>query len=404
MTAQELYEIVRKEIDVRASSDPLYRGIQKKIDDKNADFSDTARLSGLLSEILGDKLAKHILELPPNEGRSEVCQQLLRDHFNETGQKFEQVQSQLDRTKGIDLGTVTPEFPAERVKQVSDSLDDTTVPDATIQRRCRGAVSNVANSMHDSFIRKNAEVRADLGLKPIIQRFGAGCCKWCAEISGKWRFGEQPDDVFRRHDNCTCIIVYDTQVLRGKKDENGKYTRTWEGVDPKEVERNGFTPATFTPEQAQRAEQNQLGQITRLTPEQARNLSLTTGGNDGRINTNGEETIRNIFSQFDKRSKDSSPIVDGIIENHECLSSFTPESMKKMLEDLGYEVKPLGGKSSLKGIPFEEGGGYRTAFGGDGYFQYHPKKNSHHDGEYWKVGNGERKMHRYEMDGTPKIK
>ena len=76
MTAQELYEIVRKEIDVRAFYDPNYRAIQKKIDEQKADFNDTARLSKLLSQILGEKLAKHILELPPDEGRSELCQQL----------------------------------------------------------------------------------------------------------------------------------------------------------------------------------------------------------------------------------------------------------------------------------------------------------------------------------------
>lgn len=48
--------------------------------------------------------------------------------------------------------------------------------------------------------------------------------------------------------------------------------------------------------------------------------------------------------------------------------------MKFMLEKPGYEVKPLGSKSSLKGVPLEKGGGYRATFGGDGYFQYHPEK------------------------------
>ena len=271
MTEQELYQIVRREIDARASTDPVFRQHQKNIDMEKGNFTDSAQCSRILAETLGENLANHILELPPNEGRSEVCQRLLKDHFDEISRNFEQVQSNLDREKGIQLQTQFPEFPAERAKTVGDSLKDTTVSNETIQRRCRNAVSNVANSMHDNLIKENAKIRHDLGLKPIIQRFGSGCCKWCAEISGKYRFGEQPDDIFRRHDNCTCIIIYDTQVLRGAKTENGGRSKTWTEVSPEEVIAEGFTPTAFTQEEARQLEQSQLSQIARLSPRQARN-------------------------------------------------------------------------------------------------------------------------------------
>ena len=89
-----------------------------------------------------------------------------------------------------------------------------------------------------------------------------------------------------------------------------------------------------------------------------------------------------------------------IFENHEALAAFTHDSMKSFLEECGYEVRPLGSSSSLKGMRFEQGGGYRVAFGGDGYFQYHPENGSHHDKkEYWKVSNGEWGKKRYDMGG-----
>ena len=75
--------------------------------------------------------------------------------------------------------------------------------------------------------------------------------------------------------------------------------------------------------------------------------------------------------------------------------------MKTMLEDIGLEVKPLG-KGNFKGVPFEDGGGYRINFGGDGLFGYHSKERSHHRGAYWKISNGKGK-HRYDLDGN-KIK
>ena len=129
------------------------------------------------------------------------------------------------------------------------------------------------------------------------------------------------------------------------------------------------------------------------TPE-----SVENSGDSGIIYTEGMLAIRDAFAN----ATTSDEVVDAIINNHEALADFTPETMKKMLTDLGYDVKPLGSRSSLKGLPFEEGGGYRVSFGGDGYFQYHPEKGSHHEDAYWKIGNGRKGMQRYDMDGNPK--
>lgn len=123
----------------------------------------------------------------------------------------------------------------------------------------------------------------------------------------------------------------------------------------------------------------------------------SSGGGGSSKKAKIEDAFRNNVS-----SKSSKEIVNTVIENHDALSEFTPESMKSFLEKCGYDVKPLGSKSSLNGQRFEDGGGYRILFGGDGYFQYHPKKASHHKNEYWKIGNGERGVHRYEMDGRIK--
>lgn len=108
-----------------------------------------------------------------------------------------------------------------------------------------------------------------------------------------------------------------------------------------------------------------------------------------------------IFDAF-VSGKDSDEIVDIIIEHHKGLKYILPAEMKKYLEENGYTVTPLGSKSTLYGIPFEQGGGYRTNFGGDAYFQYHPARGSHHDNkEYWKITNGRRGANRYDMDGNP---
>lgn len=317
MTAQELYQIVRKEIDVRASTDPVYRTIQKKIDDQKADFNDTARLSRLLSQILGEKLAKHILKLPPDEGRSELCQQLLKDFFDEINHKLAQVQRSQDQKNGISLNPVQPSFPTERVQNVAGSLNDTTEPDSTIQRRCRNAVSNVANAMHDSFIQENAKFRNDAGLQVTITRTGgADCCEWCAEVSGSFTgYNRELKEVFRRHDNCTCTITYTSSKTRsrlvGESDGAGGTTSKWVESRKSWQEKPilpDVRPTRFTQEQAKRFETEQLrkqgfvrdGDGIRLISS-----DLTNGGNGGRISTGGKITDRNFmyYENFEKQAR-----------------------------------------------------------------------------------------------------
>ncbi|RGW49783.1 hypothetical protein DWV67_13995 [Dorea formicigenerans] len=81
--------------------------------------------------------------------------------------------------------------------------------------------------------------------------------------------------------------------------------------------------------------------------------------------------------------------------------AYTPEGLKKALEKAGYEVKPLG-RGSLKGIPFEEGGGFRVSYDGDGYLQYHPETNSHHGEAYYKTSSGRTGTKRYNLNGDEK--
>ena len=81
------------------------------------------------------------------------------------------------------------------------------------------------------------------------------------------------------------------------------------------------------------------------------------------------------------------------------LGAYTPTSLKAKLESSGYEVKTLG-RGALKGISFEDGGGYRVNFGNDGLLQYHPEENSHHGSAYYKISTGKAGINRYDISGN----
>jgi len=347
LTEQELYQIVRKEIDVRAFYDPNYRAIQKKIDEQKADFNDTARLSRLLSQILGEKLAKHILELPPDEGRSELCQQLLKDFFDEINHKLAQVQSSLDKKNGISLNPVQPSFPTERAQNVAGSLNDTTEPDSTIQRRCRNAVSNVANAMHDSFIQVNAKFRNNAGLFVQVTRTGgAECCDWCAQVSGTfWGYNRDLREVFRRHDNCTCTITYSSSKTRsrlvGESDGAGGTTHKWVESQKSWQEKPTLPdvhPTRFTPEQAKRFETEQLrkqGFVRDGDGVKWIGNNLTNSGDSGRIEQRKPLRISmQFFASSKKENKNISKSSDR--ELRKSIDSWA----KRAEEHKGYIQNP----------------------------------------------------------------
>lgn len=240
--------------------DPEIRAAEKKIAEGNADFSDTSRMFWRRSELLGDYMHGIVPDLAP-EDRERLAEALLRMGYNDTNGVLVPLQEALDEPLGVHLTPVVPKYPAERVATVAHALMDPTVPEEKIVRRAGAPVANVNMSFHDKFMEENARIRAKLGMKPTITRYGSGCCKWCSEVAGRYRFGEQPKDIFRRHDNCGCTIIYDNQVLRGRETSSGR-SKTWEEVDPKLVEAQGFTPTVNSPEQSEKFQENALNRLT----------------------------------------------------------------------------------------------------------------------------------------------
>lgn len=256
MTVQALYDEFQK----KCALDSELRALKQKIESGSADFSDTAAYSQRVSKLLGKTLSKHIDGIPAGE-REKICKWLLQEQYKGTNSICEVVQMALDEAQGIHLKPVKPKFPAERVQQVAHALEDPTVKPEVIQRRANAPVANVSMSFHDDYIKENAKIRAKLGMKPTITRYGSGCCSWCSAVAGRYRFGDQPKDIFRRHDNCDCTIIYDNQVLRGRETSSGR-SKTWEEVDPAQVEKLGFTPTINSHEQAKKLQEKALEQLT----------------------------------------------------------------------------------------------------------------------------------------------
>ena len=221
MTAQE--DLAR-----RIERDSICRAVQKKIDEGKADFTDTARYTDRAAELLGMVLAAYVPDIPPDE-RETLCKALLRQRYLDTNAMLDAVQRALDDAQGLHLAPQIADYPEERVDQAAHSLADETVPMETIVRRAKSAPATIARSFHDDYIEKNAAFRSSAGLKCYITRNAATkCCEWCTRMAGRYRYGEEPEDVYRRHDNCSCTVTYES----GRQRQDVWSKRTWEVPEP----------------------------------------------------------------------------------------------------------------------------------------------------------------------------
>lgn len=83
-----------------------------------------------------------------------------------------------------------------------------------------GPVWNIGQSFYDQYVEANVRFRQSSGFRmKIIRRQVGKCCDWCAKLSGIYYADKAPDDIYRRHDNCKCMVTTTT--------EKGDYRDVW---------------------------------------------------------------------------------------------------------------------------------------------------------------------------------
>jgi len=248
-----------KKASKAAQSDEKLKALVRKIEDGEADFQDMAVYSERLSKLIGSVLA--------DEGAdAEAAEKVMQEYYRHINAKEAKVQAALDRKANLHIRPQKAKFPAERVRQAAQSLEDKTVEQEVIERRARNAVANIANSFHDDYIQENAYFRSNAGLRCYVARIGASkCCAWCAEVAGRFEVGSEPSDFWRRHDNCTCQISYENNKVRQRLSGQGKGWKVDSETQRRRAQRIQYKPITLNSEQARELEAQKLSQYRGLT-------------------------------------------------------------------------------------------------------------------------------------------
>ena len=226
----ELLEKIQNSFDQKVSADKTIVAFLKKVEEGTATMEELSLYGRKLGDHLAEALLKNItLEaLPDNRLYFNIADRILettmRNNYDLVNAAAAAVQKSIDKANGIGLNAVKATYPEERVMAVINGVSDKTATWETIQRRMDEPVRNISQSFVDDFVMANIMFRSKAGLKTHIVRSTFGkCCEWCEELAGSYRYPEDvPKDVFRRHDNCRCTVVY-----KSEKGTQDVWTKRW---------------------------------------------------------------------------------------------------------------------------------------------------------------------------------
>lgn len=249
-------------------------------------------------------------------------------------------QEAMNRRAELGMKAKAPELDSGRVYGLANKVAAAAGDPEQIEKILSEPVKNFAQHVVDATLKRNADFQVSAGLRPRIVRKARGTC--CAWCAALEGTYDYPD---------VPDDVY-------RRHERCRCSVEYDPDDKKGLRQDVWTKDWTTPEDR---------------------------------------------AKIEERERLGTSVIKSLIEDPRELGGYTPGELKRALEAQGYKVKPLS-DGKLKGIPLEEGGGFKVNFSDGGVLMYHPEKWSHHKGAYYKISTGKSGRHRYALDGTEKLK
>lgn len=238
-----LEQTVRRRFTELFEKDKTIESIYKKLRMGRATYADAGVFAQEVGTILADVFKGvdytdvDLLDLAFN-----VVGNALNQNIALTDLVCESVQSTLNEAAGIGMNPVKPFHDPTRVTGIQKLVAEAEDPNALFVILNEPVITNAMSNV-DSWVETNADFQGKAGLDPIIVRKWSGSypshdtkhTDWCEKLAGEWEYGDEPYNVYRRHEGCRCTVEYFpnkkakgriTALSKGEKDTTGILERT----------------------------------------------------------------------------------------------------------------------------------------------------------------------------------
>lgn len=213
--APKLIEDITEEFHKLYNSSGAIQSLLKKVQQGTATYAEAQQYSLAVSRLIGKAYESHISSATLPDGKmyyniaSRLIPSTLDENYKLVSDYAVKVQQALNASAGLGLKAQTAEQNRDRVDGLvnlasnADQYDDAS-------EKLLTAIENYSLNIVDETIKANADFQYHTGLRPkIIRKAERKCCEWCSRLAGEYDYPDVPDDIYRRHENCRCIVEYD---------------------------------------------------------------------------------------------------------------------------------------------------------------------------------------------------
>lgn len=362
-------DVLKKRFKESVEKDGKLSKIRSKIQSgKNVSYKDAEDYAYRSGQLLSNTLKNGVTEemFDQQDDFRDLITPLLKQNYDYVSNATATVQETLNHDANIGMKAIQTEFDEGMANGISNKIASYDSFEDAEWLLGDPIVSN-SQGIVDDTLKANADFQYQSGMRPKVIRIAeSGCCEWCASLEGEYYYPDVPEEVWHRHANCQCEVIYDPGDGR-RKNVHGSTTR----------------------------HDNQIGYITK-TSSSTNNATSKIEKSPGRREIEvaiKEQAEKSIYAK-------NNVLVESIVKNHKELDKITPYELKTSLQNAGFTIKPLKqSKHGFNNLKFEEGGGYNVNVGCDGgVIRYHPEGGLHLVA-YYHVCSGKEGKHWYDLKG-----
>lgn len=211
----ELLKKIQSDFQKQFEKDSAIAELVKKLETGKATHIEAYTYAGRIGTILTEAYRKNLSGNALPEGKmwyniaERVITPTMKKNYEFISKYVSDVQTQLNKAAGIGIEAIKPAQNTDRIAGIINRLASEEDFDK-ISWILKEPIKTAAKSVVDDSIKANAEFHGKAGMQPkIIRKTSGKCCEWCNKIAGVYYYPDVPKDVYRRHENCDCVVEYD---------------------------------------------------------------------------------------------------------------------------------------------------------------------------------------------------
>lgn len=226
----ELLEKIQRDFNTAIRNNEKLQRIHEMIENGTATYEQAYEYAQEVGEALATTFERHIKSdvLPDGHMYFNIADRILNptlqnNHIIVAAVSAE-IQELLNRQAGLGLRGIEAPLNQHRIKSIIERVVAEEVFD-DVEWMLAEPIVNFTQSVVDDTIQANAEFQYESGLYPKIIRIvrGSEPCDWCKSLGGVYKYPDVPEDVYKRHDRCRCVVEYDPGDAR----RQNIWTKEW---------------------------------------------------------------------------------------------------------------------------------------------------------------------------------